>query len=56
MLSCLLDSLSQKTIQTSNDLAIQFYTKRGFEIAGTMEGYYKNIDPADAYILEKKID
>jgi ribosomal protein S18 acetylase RimI-like enzyme len=42
-------------VQVNNDDAIQFYKKFGFEITGTLEGYYKKITPADCYIVEKKI-
>ncbi|KAK9765354.1 N-acetyltransferase 5 [Basidiobolus ranarum] len=43
-------------VQISNDEAIAFYKKYGFEVTGTLENYYKNISPADAYILSKKVN
>jgi len=43
-------------VQTSNQLAIEFYEKNGFAISDTISGYYKNIEPADAHVLEKRID
>ncbi|RHZ82725.1 hypothetical protein Glove_104g50 [Diversispora epigaea] len=42
-------------VQTSNEEALAFYQKYGFEIIGTVEGYYKKITPPDAYILSKKL-
>lgn len=42
-------------VQTSNEEALIFYKKYGFEIIGTVEGYYKKITPPDAYILSKKL-
>lgn len=41
--------------KTSNDLALQFYEKAGFSVTGTVPGYYKNIEPADAHVLEKEL-
>ncbi|ORY01927.1 N-acetyltransferase 13, isoform CRA_c [Basidiobolus meristosporus CBS 931.73] len=43
-------------VQISNEEAIAFYKKYGFEVTGTLENYYKNISPADAYILSKKVN
>merc|ERR1711936_95363 len=43
-------------VQVSNDVALEFYKKFGFEIVETKEAYYKRIEPADAHVLEKKID
>ncbi|XP_065213187.1 probable N-acetyltransferase san [Planococcus citri] len=40
-------------VQLNNDGAIEFYKKFGFEIVETKEHYYKRIEPADAYVLEK---
>jgi len=39
----------------NNDSAIKFYKKFGFEIVETKEHYYKRIEPADAYVLEKRL-
>eukprot|EP00937_MAST-01D_sp_MAST-1D-sp2_P007015 g7015.t1 len=43
-------------VQTNNTLAIDFYKQFGFEVAGTIAGYYKNIEPTDCYILSKKVN
>ena len=43
-------------VQVSNEGALQFYKNFGFEIVETKEAYYKRIEPADAHVLEKKID
>lgn len=40
-------------VQLNNDGAIEFYKKFGFQIVETKEHYYKRIEPADAYVLEK---
>merc|ERR1712025_446074 len=42
-------------VQTSNNSAIEFYQQNGFKIVETKEGYYKKIEPADAYVLQKEI-
>ena len=42
-------------IKTSNNSAIDFYQQNGFKIVETKEGYYKKIEPADAYVLQKEI-
>ncbi|OLY82676.1 N-alpha-acetyltransferase 50 [Smittium mucronatum] len=38
-------------MQTNNSVALAFYLRYGFKIVKTVPGYYKNIDPPDAYIL-----
>jgi N-alpha-acetyltransferase 50 len=38
-------------VQTSNEDAMIFYKKHGFENVGLIENYYKRIEPADCYIL-----
>ena len=43
-------------VQVSNDVALEFYKRFGFEVVETKEAYYKRIEPADAHVLEKKID
>merc|ERR1712045_146625 len=43
-------------VQVNNDTALSFYKNFGFEIVETKEAYYKRIEPADAHVLEKKID
>ena len=40
-------------VQTSNTDARDFYLKHNFIQSGTLEGYYKRIEPADAFVLVK---
>lgn len=40
-------------VQVNNESAIAFYDKFGFEIVEKKENYYKRIEPADAYVLQK---
>eukprot|EP01017_Pseudomicrothorax_dubius_P044221 TRINITY_DN7453_c0_g1_i9.p1 TRINITY_DN7453_c0_g1~~TRINITY_DN7453_c0_g1_i9.p1 ORF type:complete len:216 (+),score=61.63 TRINITY_DN7453_c0_g1_i9:176-823(+) len=42
-------------VQTSNDVAVAFYQKRGFEIVQELKGYYKDISPPDCYLLRRKL-
>lgn len=42
-------------VQVNNDQAINFYKRFNFEIKETKEHYYKRIEPADAYVLEKTL-
>ncbi|KAJ6820387.1 N-alpha-acetyltransferase 50 [Iris pallida] len=42
-------------VQTSNDDAIAFYKKYGFEITDTIHNYYTNITPPDCYVVSKVI-
>ena len=42
-------------VQISNEGAIEFYRNFGFEIIETKTQYYKRIDPADAYVLQKTL-
>ena len=43
------------TSQVNNESAIRFYQNFGFDIVETKEQYYKRIEPADAFVLEKKL-
>ena len=43
-------------VQTTNQEAVEWYTKRGFVIEQTVEGYYRNIEDRDAYILVRKLE
>ena len=40
-------------VQISNEDALNFYERHGFTNVELVERYYKNIDPADAYLLVK---
>ncbi|CAO3643814.1 unnamed protein product [Cunninghamella blakesleeana] len=42
-------------VQVNNDVATAFYKKHGFEVIRTDKDYYKNVEPKDAFVLEKKI-
>ena len=42
-------------VQISNEGAIEFYRNFGFEIIETKTQYYKRIDPADAFVLQKTL-
>uniref|UniRef100_A0A915IAB0 N-terminal methionine N(alpha)-acetyltransferase NatE n=1 Tax=Romanomermis culicivorax TaxID=13658 RepID=A0A915IAB0_ROMCU len=42
-------------VQINNETALNFYKKFGFEVKQLVEGYYKRIEPADAYVLEKDL-
>jgi len=43
-------------VQTTNQEAVDWYTKRGFIIEQTIEGYYRNIEDRDAHILVRKLE
>ncbi|CAM0137221.1 unnamed protein product [Umbelopsis sp. WA50703] len=43
-------------VQTTNQEALSFYKNHGFEITGTTNNYYKNIDDKDAHVLSKSIN
>ena len=42
-------------MQVSNDGAIEFYRNFGFEIIETKQSYYKRIEPANAFVLQKTL-
>lgn len=42
-------------VQVNNEDAINFYKNFGFDIVETKQQYYKRIEPADAYVLEKML-
>ena len=44
------------SFQINNDSALNFYRRHGFEVVETKEQYYKRIEPADAHVLEKKVE
>lgn len=42
-------------VQVNNEGAIAFYKKFGFEVVDLKQNYYKRIEPADAYVLQKNL-
>lgn len=40
-------------MQINNESAIKFYEHFGFEIVERKDNYYKRIEPADAFVLQK---
>ncbi|XP_065903163.1 N-alpha-acetyltransferase 50-like isoform X2 [Dysidea avara] len=42
-------------VQTNNEAALEFYKKFDFFVTETKEGYYKTVEPADAYVLQKTL-
>ncbi|KAI8343118.1 acyl-CoA N-acyltransferase [Chlamydoabsidia padenii] len=42
-------------VQISNDAAVAFYKKHGFQVVETEKDYYKGVEPRDAFVLEKTI-
>ena len=43
-------------VQASNKAALSFYEKHGFDVKEKLEGYYKELDDADCFVLEKNMD
>lgn len=41
-------------VQVNNDKAIEFYKRFDFEITDKIEGYYKQIEPSDGYVVARK--
>ena len=39
----------------SNEDAIAFYERFGFRVVERKENYYKRIEPADAFVLQKNL-
>lgn len=46
---------AQLHVQVSNEEAINFYKRFGFKVRGTVQGYYKRLDPPDAVLLVKDL-
>jgi ribosomal protein S18 acetylase RimI-like enzyme len=42
-------------VQVSNEIALKFYLKHNFENVKTVENYYTDIEPKDAYYLRLKL-
>ncbi|SAM06012.1 hypothetical protein [Absidia glauca] len=42
-------------VQVNNDAAVAFYKKHGFQVVQTDKDYYKDVEPRDAFVLEKTI-
>jgi len=42
-------------VQISNETALSFYKKFGFEIISTATEYYRRLEPCDAYLLERSL-
>lgn len=47
--------LFSRHVQISNEAALAFYNKFGFRVVDKKEGYYKRIEPADAFVLVKDL-
>mmetsp|Transcript_29346 Transcript_29346/g.43335 ORF Transcript_29346/g.43335 Transcript_29346/m.43335 type:complete len:190 (+) Transcript_29346:46-615(+) len=42
-------------VQTSNEDALRFYQRHGFENFQIIRNYYKRIEPPDCYVLRKRL-
>ena len=41
-------------VQVSNDDALKFYQRHGFAVTGTIENYYKRVEPPHCYVLRRE--
>lgn len=42
-------------VQTSNEGALRFYSRYGFEIVDTIKNYYRRLDPPDCHLIRLKL-
>eukprot|EP00871_Galdieria_phlegrea_P004361 jgi/Galph1/4926/GphlegSOOS_G3575.1 len=42
-------------VQTSNQEALSFYQKHGFQLGEKISNYYKDLDPPDCYVVRKTV-
>jgi ribosomal protein S18 acetylase RimI-like enzyme len=43
-------------VQVSNEDAVRFYSRHGFEVGETVPGYYgRRMDPPDALVLRRRL-
>ena len=42
-------------VQVNNEAAINFYQHHGFQIVQRKDNYYKRIEPADAFVLQRDL-
>lgn len=38
-------------VHTTNEIALKFYLKHGFQLVETVPDYYRRLDPPTAYLL-----
>lgn len=41
-------------VWTKNEAAFNFYKRQGLEVVRIDEGYYKDLDPSDGYVMRKE--
>ena len=46
----------QLHVQTSNDVAVEFYKKMGFTVVKEVPGYFKRIEPSSAFLMERAVN